>query len=161
MLALNLIHLNGNTCLNWWRDRCIEWCHARPQDGKFADQKYLDQWPELFGNVAILQNPGVNVAACNLAGIDLCHDRGITTVDGHPLIFYHFHSLWEISTMLYEMAYKVYRVRPCRVLRDRVLSPYLQRLRALEKQIQSRATAPFKTLSLRTAADASPKIWHS
>lgn len=40
--------------------------------------------------------------------------------------------------------------------RDRVLSPYVQRLRALEKQIQSRATAPFQTLSLGTAADASP-----
>ena len=32
----------GLKALKWWRDRCLEWCYARIEDGKFGDQFYIE-----------------------------------------------------------------------------------------------------------------------
>jgi len=75
---------NGMKALNWWRESCNEWCYARFEDGKFGDQKYLDDWTTRFKGVHVLQNLGGGVAPWNVQQYDLSDDD-------FNLIFYHFH----------------------------------------------------------------------
>ena len=58
--------IEGRKCLKWWKERCIEWCYARYEDGKYGDQKYLDSFPLLFENVYIIKNRGVGIAPWNM-----------------------------------------------------------------------------------------------
>jgi len=76
---------NGMKVLNWWRDACNEWCYARHEDGKFGDQKYLDDWTTRFEGVHVLQNLGGGVAPWNVQQYDLNDEK-------FKLIFYHFHN---------------------------------------------------------------------
>ena len=67
----------------WWEERCIEWCYARFEDGKFGDQKYLDDWPERFkGLVHVLQRQEYAQAPWNA-----------TRYPYSQAIFFHFHGL--------------------------------------------------------------------
>ncbi len=34
---------DGQQILDYWRDKCMEWCFARFENGKFGDQKYIEE----------------------------------------------------------------------------------------------------------------------
>src|SRR5439155_1321010 len=61
----------GLRCLYDWRARCIEWCYDRLEGNRFADQKYLDEWPERFAGVLVFKHKGVNLAPWNVANFNL------------------------------------------------------------------------------------------
>lgn len=90
---------NGMKALRWWRERCLEWCYARYEDGKFGDQLYLDDWTERFEGVHVLQHLGGGLAAWNVQQYDfrIVNDKiiGIEKLSGKEfeVIFYHFHYL--------------------------------------------------------------------
>ena len=84
----------GLAALRWWRKRCIEWCYTKLENGKFGDQLYLNDWPERFENVHILQNIGAGVAPWNHDQYEYRSDtESSVLINDHPLIFYHFHGL--------------------------------------------------------------------
>ncbi|MES3002267.1 MAG: glycosyl transferase [Pseudomonadota bacterium] len=73
----------GEPVRKWWEERCIEWCYARLEDGKFGDQKYLDHWPEMFPDqVHVLADKSLLLAPWNASTIPY----------GHSVAF-HFHGL--------------------------------------------------------------------
>jgi hypothetical protein len=91
-------------CLDWWRERCLEWCYDRLEDGRFADQKYLDEWPSRFQHVVVAKNKGANLAPWNWARYRIEVSNNAATIDGESLIFYHFHGLKLLNRWLYEPA---------------------------------------------------------
>ncbi|HRR34280.1 MAG TPA: hypothetical protein P5026_09295 [Kiritimatiellia bacterium] len=80
----------GRECLRRWRDQCVAWCFDRLEDGKFADQKYLDEWPERYGNRLMIGPPGLNTGPWSLSKAPLSVRDGCLRVGDYPLIVYHF-----------------------------------------------------------------------
>ena len=93
----------GLTALTWWRNACIEWCFSRFEDGRFGDQKYLDDWSERFEGVYVCENLGAGVAPWNMQQYEFAKDNDIitgtefATGNKFEIIFVHFHSLFFVS----------------------------------------------------------------
>lgn len=82
----------GQKVLQWWQDRCLEWCYARVEDGKFGDQKYLDDWLIRFEGIHVLQNLGGGVAPWNAQQYKITQRSAGLQVEELPLVFFHFHA---------------------------------------------------------------------
>ena len=92
----------GMEVLQWWHDRCIEWCYYRLEDGKLGDQKYLDDWPERFAGVHVLQHKGGGLAPWNISQYELTRRAGRVQVDSDPLIFFHYHRVQLLESGKYD-----------------------------------------------------------
>lgn len=113
---------NGMGCLQWWRDRCIEWCYNRLEDGRMGDQKYLDDWPERFYGVHVLQHLGAGVAPWNFSQYDIQVRDGRLNIGSVPLIFYHFHQFRVLTNGHYHRASSLYEEE--KPLPDIIYQPY-------------------------------------
>ena len=83
-------NVQGIACLQHWRRECLEWCFDRPESGKFADQKYLEEWPELFHAVIASNCSGGGLAPWNCGKHRFDFSGKKPLVDGNPVIFYHY-----------------------------------------------------------------------
>jgi len=84
---------DGIGALTWWRDRCIEWCYQIMEPTRYADQKYIDEFPRRWKNVCVLENKGAGIAPWN---IDRYLYKGNTLVcegKDYPFVFFHFHGV--------------------------------------------------------------------
>lgn len=95
---------DGNKVLEYWRSKCEEWCYNRMEDGKFGDQKYLDDWESRFeGIVYNCRNIGCGVAPWNVQKYDVSKEDNVFYVTERitkikkPIVFFHFHALKEIG----------------------------------------------------------------
>jgi hypothetical protein len=98
----------GLEVLNWWKQACIEWCYDRYEDGKFGDQKYLDDWPKRFAGIYDLPNEGAGLAPWNIQQYEIVSNepllvRSRTTLQDWPVVFYHFHWLRFLSSKRVDM----------------------------------------------------------
>lgn len=146
----------GMACLSRWREQCIEWCYYRLEEGRMGDQKYLDEWPDRYPSCHILLHPGAGIAPWNYAqyAFDWNQSGGIT-VQGAPLIFYHFHQFQLLDSGRFDRLSTFYTSESPEP--EPVYEAYESALKAVLLEV--RAVAPGFAGGLKPAAKVAGRRW--
>jgi hypothetical protein len=83
----------ARACVDRWRQQVIERCELDPENGYCGDQGYLNEWPAKYRGLRVLRNIGGGVAPWNVGQYTVGQVNASPTVDGTPVVFFHFHSL--------------------------------------------------------------------
>lgn len=129
----------GLAVLEWWMNACLEWCYNRFEDGKFGDQKYLDDWTERFTCVHVLAHPGGGIAPWNSIDYACENSNGQVYIrnaraEKVPLVFYHFHDFRYCVDTSFRLTAEQYRLRDDMI--RLVYGTYMKALSSAGSQIQ-------------------------
>lgn len=133
---------NGINILNWWRTACLNWCYAKIEDGKFGDQKYLDNWTEIFERVHVIENLGGGIGPWNVQQYDIIQENSrflgsiIKSKISFEVVFYHFHHLnYKKINFINEFNLGPYKLQ--KEVVDLIYKPYINELILKEKFLRS------------------------
>ena len=127
---------DGIAVIEWWREKCIEWCHDYVDGGRFADQGYLDGFSSRSSRVKVIENIGANLAPWNIGNylIDFRDDR-VWIDQSHPLIFFHFQGLKKALGWFIFNSHRSYRAPFSEQVRNRIYKPYVNEMLEIEEAI--------------------------
>lgn len=139
----------GLAVLEDWRARCLEWCHDRLEPTRFADQKYLDAWPERFGSaVHVVRHAGVNVAPWNWSTGGWIAPADSEGGGGVPLVVYHFAKFRRLGTSLWDSGQLEFAVMPP-ALREAVYGRYQRAVDEAQQRLAALGAGPSATIIRR------------
>lgn len=131
----------GRAVLSWWRNACLDWCYARFEDGKFGDQKYLDDWTERFDCIHVLEHIGGGLAPWNIHQYKIIKTKNKLfvlkeeTKNAVELVFYHFHAVKILACgKIHFERYVMYNVGEAN--QKMIYEPYLKIIFKLSKQLK-------------------------
>lgn len=84
---------DGLGALTWWKDSCIEWCFQIMEPTRYADQKYLDEFPKRWKNVYVLKNMGAGIAPWNMHRYKYTEKTLFYNGNEWPQVFFHMHGV--------------------------------------------------------------------
>lgn len=151
----------GLEALHWWRERCLEWCFHRLEDGKLGDQKYLDDWPDRFRGVHVLKHIGGGVAPWNMSSYSITEHDNLVCVDSAPLIFFHFHKFRILTPWLFAKTVPMYAEvgkppRPIYKRYSRSIRTTIRRVRRADPKF----SCGIELVGLRSCARAAVRLAH-
>jgi hypothetical protein len=125
--------------LEKWRGQCIDWCYSRYEDGKFGDQKYLEEWPLIYSNIHILKHKGGGIAPWNLTQYSF--KIGKESIIGTLLkdksefmtVFYHFQYVKFMENNLCDIGWYY----TSSTVKKLFYEPYIAKVREVEKKVLS------------------------
>lgn len=130
----------AKACIESWRRRCLEWCYDRHEEGKFGDQKYLDDWPGRFPGVHVLQYKGANLAPWNIEQYRVTREGDDICVDGRPLIFYHFQGYQRLSGRAADPGIYAYGQRCSKTAVLSIHVPYVKAVMEAERLLRDKCS---------------------
>lgn len=138
---------NARKALEWWKERCYEWCYALYQENRMGNQKYLEQIPVLFDGVHELQHLGGGTAPWNLEQYCLA-DQGdppvlkeIKTGKRFEIVFYHFQNIRYMSEKVVNLNSRTHD----KDLKKRIYYPYLKLIIQIRRQLAEKYEIRFET----------------
>ena len=129
---------NSLEILEKWRLQCINWCYARYEDGKFGDQKYLDDWPLTYSNIHILQHHGGGIAPWNLQQYRFFENGNSITASIKKtgsifkVVFFHFQYVKFINKGAYDIGWYLI---PASV-KKLFYTSYFKKIEDIEKRLE-------------------------
>ena len=138
-ITFNDLH-ESQLILDTWANQCLEWCYNKYEDGRFGDQKYLDEWPFIYNNVHILENEGGGVAPWNIKNyIFSGHKNEIIirrrkTRKSYKLIFFHFQSLKIKHNYVFDLGWHYINKK----IRNLIYKDYISRISNVEKMLTTK-----------------------
>ena len=154
--------VQGIECLDSWFNDCINWCYQKVEANRYADQKYLDNWPHQYTNLKIIKNKGANLAPWNLSNYNLEKKNKKIYVDQDELVFYHFANINHLGGGKFKTNLSRVFVRTKGIVKDSIYIPYLenlhQNLNIIDNIIESKKNLKHNFFFINILATLSRKI---
>jgi hypothetical protein len=131
----------GQACLDFWRESCRDWCYDLPDEGRFADQGYLDRFVEFAPDLAVIEHKGCNAGPWNVGRSEIHLKHGCVLIDADPLIFFHFTGFKKGLFGRWYNSHRLYRTANTTAIRDGIYRPYLAALSRIRPEVQERFAA--------------------
>lgn len=143
---------NGMECLRWWQERCMEWCSDKADNGRWADQKYLDELPERFEGVGVVNNFGINLTPFIVYRINTEQGKAVIKkpdglyIDNVKIILYHYYGLRFYEHNEYDLScyWMMFDEETIKL----VYMPYIKECQEAIRKIQDYDTLHFKLKSI-------------
>lgn len=104
--------INSIDCLENWSNNCLEYCGDKLDElGRFADQKYLDDWIFQFDDIYVFKTPVIGLAPWNLKKFKLEIRNNRVFSNNQVVIFYHFHGFRVVNSFYSTTEFYQYNIK--------------------------------------------------
>lgn len=150
---------NGNKVLEWWKQKCFADCSMKVSEEGFGDQKYLNEWTQIFTGVHELKNVGAGVAPWNLSAYRLLQNTekqiflSYKGKEDCRLIFFHFQGLQFLeNNQVFINAYSEPGRKDHKLI-NRLYDEYIERIIGYREMLYEQFGFKFKEIEDRKAAN--------
>lgn len=146
---------NGRKVLNWWKEKCFEWCFDIPEPDRMGDQKYLNYFMNHFDGVYELDYLGGGVAPWNLEQYQFCDQAQEKllmkncTGEVFQLVFYHFQNLRYLPGNKVNIKSQTKDKK----LKYRIYIPYLKEIEKIRKDLKEEYGLSFEPKKLQRSSN--------
>ena len=128
----------GLKSVRWWKEKCLDWCSSNPDNGRFGDQKYLDDIPIYFPKVKISKNLGVNAAPWNCIynnNFSISKNVNKVYIETDQLVVYHFACITIFSENEFDL-WSLGKIDIPNNILDCIYTPYLSRIYSILSELK-------------------------